>query len=157
MLRVAQTQDQVWGGYIRPMASIGFTNLRGDGVTESGAGPISLTIKESEQTHVWSRLGFELGRVFHLPSDYRMFLKGKFGFQYYITDGETDVYSGLLGAPSGIDPMRVGIDLNDTHGFGSLGLEFINSKECSIGIEYGTILHKYSRLDRWDVGVRIPF
>ncbi|MFD2157641.1 hypothetical protein ACFSW8_01875 [Rubritalea tangerina] len=157
MLRVAQLQDQVWGGYLRPMAALGFTHLRGDGVTENGAGPISLTIQESEQTHVWSRLGLELGRVFDIPSDFRLQVSGKLGFQYYITDGATDVYSGLLGAPVGISPMRVGIDLNDTHGFGSLGLQLINSKEYAIGVEYGTILHKYSRLDRWDVGVRIPF
>ena len=156
MLQVSHTftTDE---GYIRPAAGVGFTHLMADKAMETGAGALNLQLQDYDETHVWARLGLEVGRTFNLKSGNRLNLHGDLGFQHYLTDGQTTARAGLEGAPAGVDPMAVEIDLNEAHGYGSIGLEVITPMGVSVGLDYSTILDSHSSVDRWDFSISIPF
>ncbi|MBT8045250.1 MAG: autotransporter domain-containing protein, partial [Verrucomicrobiae bacterium] len=156
MLQVSHTFT-TGEGYIRPTAGVGFTHLMADHAMETGAGALNLQLEEYDETHVWARLGVGLGRTFTLKSGNRINLHGDLGFQYYLTNGNTMARARLEGAPDGVDPMAVEIDLNKAHGYGSIGVEWMNRNGVSIGLDYSTILDSHSTVNRWDFGVRIPF
>lgn len=82
---------------------------------------------------------------------------GNFGFQYYIAGAETDARAKFAGAPTSVAPMEVGIDMNESHIFGALGIELLTIKDLSVGVEYSTAFDQHSNVNRWDLRARVPF
>ena len=142
--------------YLRPTLDGGVTRLMADDATESGGGPTSLTLENYTETHVWVRPSVKFGNLHSFDSGLKLHVYAELGLQYYLTDEHTDVIAGFTGAPANVSPMVVPIDLG-SYAHGTVGVELINSKNASIGLEYGKVVDENYDIDHWNLRLNVPF
>lgn len=123
------------GIYCKPMLDFGLTYLQADAATESGAGATSLVLEDYQETKTWIRPAVEFGTDISLEGGHTLHAYGNLAYNLFLGQSHTDVKAGLLGAPEGIDPMDVPIDLGSIYS-GSVGVDFILKNGVQFGIEY---------------------
>ncbi|MEO6787472.1 MAG: autotransporter outer membrane beta-barrel domain-containing protein [Chthoniobacteraceae bacterium] len=155
MLRVSHefTRD---GFYLRPKVDVGMTHLNARPGSESGAGAISLQLGSYQETHAWIRPAFGVGDVFTLRSGARVHLHAEVDYQYYLSGKYTYVRASFAGAPTGVSPMDVPIEvgsfLNTT-----VGMDLITNKNVTFGVQYKKSIDKHYDMDLVSFKVSIPF
>ena len=142
---------------MNPTVGVGITRLMMGGASESGAGALNLVLPEHNENHVWSSLGLDMGGSHDFGNGLKLQVRAQAGFQYFLTGGETDAIATFEGAPAGVDPMRVGIGIDRSHGYGSIGLDLINRYNATFGVDYSTIMDRRSSIRRVNFRVRMPF
>ena len=142
--------------YLRPTLDAGVTHLMVDNAIESGGGPTSLVLEADNETHVWLRPSVQFGNLHTFESGLTLHLYAELGLQYYLTDEHTEVIAGFTGAPAGVSPMVVPIDLG-SYAHGTIGVELINSKRGSLALEYGKVIDENYDIDHWNLRLNVPF
>jgi hypothetical protein len=142
--------------YIRPAFDLGLTYLNADGTTESGGGPTALELEDSSEVRSWIRPAVGMGNIHTFGSGLKLHLHAEFGFQYYLGDDHTGVKAGFAGAPAGVSPMNVPIDLGSNFE-ATIGVQLIDSDNASIGLQYGKIIDEDYDIDHWSLRLNVPF
>ncbi|QKQ27263.1 autotransporter outer membrane beta-barrel domain-containing protein [Candidatus Reidiella endopervernicosa] len=143
--------------YFRPQFDIGLTRVTSETANETGAGPLSLTFYEHDETLGWVRPAVDFGHEVEFNSGDRLRLSANLGAQFYIDEPTTSVWAGLEGAPDGIDPMIVAINLGDTTYHSSLSLDYLTRENYTVQLQYGMI--RSDRIDarRGMIKLSLPF
>ena len=107
--------------YLKPAIDFGLTRLNAKGTEEIGGGPTGLILGSNDESHGWVRPGVELGKEFALPGTARLRLHAEAGYLHYFEGGVTTAVAGFEGAPAGIAPMEVPVEIGSmaTYGIGS--------------------------------------
>jgi hypothetical protein len=141
--------------YFRPTLDLGLARLLSDSATESGAGATNLILEDYNENYAWVRPALRAGNIHSFGSGMKLHLYAEIGYQYHLTD-DTDAVARFQGAPDGVSPMEVPIDLG-SYFHGSVGVQLINSKNVSLGVEYGKVFDDDYDLDRWNLRLNVPF
>ncbi len=155
LLRVSHQFD-AGDSYFTPTMDLGAARLMADSSAETGAGATNLVLDEYSETHAWISPSLRFGNFINLDSGFKVRLHAELGLQYYLTDEHTTVEGGFQGAPQGVDPMGVPIDLG-SYAHGTIGVELISSKNVSIGVDYTKIIDDQYDIDRWNFRLNVPF
>ncbi len=143
--------------YLRPLLDLGVTYLMVESTDEKGAGGASLELESYNETHTWVRPALGMGYKHSLNAGIDMHLHANLGFQYYLSDSETEVHAGFAGAPAGVDTMNVPVELGQSYADGAVGVDLKINKQVNVGFQYSTIFDKDHDLDRYSVNLTIPF
>ena len=155
MLRVSHSFERC-GFYLNPMLDLGVTYLMPQFATETGAGATSLVLYDSSETHFWVRPAISVGDIAHIGRGMKLHTHIEAGYQKYFGSEHTDIVAGFSGAPSGVAPMNVPVELGALFQI-SAGIDLIAPNDVSLGIEYSKILDTHYDVDRVSVKVNIPF
>ena len=122
--------------YLRPILDAGISQLEVGPASEEGAGAVGFVFDEHNESHFWFRPAIEIGKEYSVTPDYTMRLIMNLGVQKYINGHTTAVRTWFAGAPMGIDPMSVEMNLGDPNYGGRLALEIFSSNDFSAQIYY---------------------
>jgi hypothetical protein len=135
---------------------LGLTKLIVNDAAERGAGATSLELASHSEVHTWMRPSVKVGTQHVLTSGTRMKMYADFGVQYYFSAPETRAVAGFAGAPDGVAPMQVPIDLGKSTLDGSVGIDFLTMDKVSLGFEYSTDFSGGYDNERWSLNLRAP-
>lgn len=121
--------------YWKPVVDVGLTRLHARSAEESGGGATGLLLGAYDETHAWVRPGVELGREFALGGNARLRLHAEAGYLHYFAGDETSVAARFQGAPAGVSPMEVPIDLGSMASYG-IGSTLILAEDARISVIY---------------------
>ncbi|MEO7098365.1 MAG: autotransporter outer membrane beta-barrel domain-containing protein, partial [Luteolibacter sp.] len=155
MIRVSREID-AGDFYLKPTVDFGVVRLMAESASETGAGATDLVLKDSTEIHAWINPALRLGTIHTFGSGLKLHLHAEVGLQYYLGDENTEAVAGFAGAPAGVDPMGVPIDLG-SYAHASVGVELINSDNLSLGLEYGKIIDEQYDIDHWNLRLNVPF
>ena len=157
LLRVAHEFNKDGKAYLRPLFDLGMTYLSADRAIETGAGGPNLLIEDYEETYFWMRPALRFGYQHPFANAWKIQLHAGIGFHYYFSEEETQVVAGFAGAPAGVEPMDLLIELNQSYAFGGIGVDLLTSKDLSVGLYYNTITGDRFDQDMWGAIMKIPF
>ena len=155
MVRVSHEFDK-GEAYLKPTVDFGVVRLMAESASETGAGATDLVFEDSTEIHAWINPALRLGTIHTFASGLKVHLHAEVGLQYYLGDENTKAVAGFAGAPAGVDPMGVPIDLG-SYAHASVGVELINSDNVSLGLEYGKIVDEQYDIDHWNLRLNVPF
>ncbi len=121
--------------YIKPMLDVGATRLNAKSATETGAGATNLVLGDYNGTSAWVRPAIEFGKVIPLQAGAQLRLHAELAYQHYFTGEHTDVTAGFTGAPRGVAPMEVPINIGSL-GSITLGADLLLANDVTIGLDY---------------------
>lgn len=145
--------------YLRPVADLGYNHLKGNRAAEFGAGALNLEMPEFSENHVWVRPALDGGFQFEVSDDKDLVLRlyGSLGMQFYLSDPETSVTAGLQGAPAGVSPMFVPVELGQSQGQATIGIALTQFELFSVGLSYTKFLSQHRDVDIWSVNMAVAF
>ncbi|MFD0892672.1 hypothetical protein ACFQ5Q_03490 [Luteolibacter ambystomatis] len=144
------------GLYIKPMIDFGASRLSAESATETGAGATSLVLGHYNETHAWVRPAIEFGKVIPFQSGAELRLHAEVAYQHFLTPDHTDVIAGFAGAPRGVAPMDLQVQLGSV-GSVSFGADVIFVNEVSVGIDYTKAFAQNYDLDSVNLKVSTTF
>ncbi|HEY1048431.1 MAG TPA: autotransporter outer membrane beta-barrel domain-containing protein [Prosthecobacter sp.] len=139
-----------------PRVDVGVTHLSAQNATESGADAISLYLHDVQETHAWLRPAITIRKAIPVFRHAKLRIQAEFGYQYYLTGNDTYVKGGFTGAPGGVDPMNVPIDLGSMATL-SVGAQLLMANDLSIGLYYTKALSQKYKLDLVNLRVNKDF
>jgi hypothetical protein len=143
--------------YIRPSLDYGIARVSTDSVEETGAGSLSLSLKGRKKSHSWLRPGIEVGNEYQFDSGSRLRVHLNLGVRHFLDEPSTEVSAGFVGAPGGVAPMLIDIDLEETTYHGNIGLDFLTNDSFSLRLQYGVIRADSIDMDRGELKMVMPF
>ena len=155
MLRLSHEFNRS-GFYLKPLVDVGVTYLMPEIAKETGAGATSLVLGDYNETHFWIRPALELGHIAKLPLGLKLHSHVEVAYQKYLTEDQTYVSASFAGAPSGVSPMEVPLELGSLFQV-TVGFNVIAPNDVSVGIEYSKIIDSNYDVDRVSFKVNIPF
>ncbi len=141
---------------VRPRVDVGITRLAAYGATEEGGGATSLDLRDYSEMHAWVRPAITIRKAIPVFREAKLRIQAEFGYQYFLTGNDTHVRSGFTGAPGGVDPMDVPIDLGSM-AILSVGAQLLLANDLSIGLYYTKALSENYKLDLWNLRVAKEF
>ncbi len=142
---------------ITPRVDLGVTHLTMREATEAGAGATSLNLVDNQENHAWVRPAITIRKAIPIFRDSaKLRFHAEAGYQYYLTGNDTYVRASFVGAPGGVDPMNVPIDLGSMATL-SIGAQLLLANDLSIGIYYTRAFSQKYKLDLWNVRVAKDF
>jgi hypothetical protein len=142
--------------YLRPLLDVGLTQLRARGAQEEGTGGSNLRFESYNESHTWLRPAVEIGKEFKVGAESFVRLNLSINAQKYIDGSATDVNTQLAGAPSGIAPLSVGMDLGAPLYGSKLGVEFFNTENLLFQLYYGSNNYDHSDIRSMNLRFQIP-
>jgi hypothetical protein len=138
---ITNVLDYTWnvdtaGLSFQPSLNLGTSRLSYGDMTEQGAGGQNAVIAGGDETHVWIEpaIGARYTANFVSGASLRTFVR--IGVLQYVYGTSTGVRAGLEGAPDYADDMRIGSDLDRTHGLGEAGLQYQAAGGFTLGLSY---------------------
>ena len=146
--------DYTWklssGGFsFQPSLNLGTSLLHHGSMTEEGAGSQNATLEAGSEFHVWLEpaVGGQYVLGFGSGAELRTFVR--LGYLEYLSGTSTKVRAGLEGAPVGVQPMRIGSDLDREHWVGEAGMQWQGPEGLTVGFSYS---HRESELREGGAG-----
>ena len=97
--------------------------------------PASLALGSYNETSAWIRPAIEFGKVIPLEAGAQLRLHAELAYQYFFAGDHTDVTAGFTGAPRGVAPMEVPVDLGSMASI-TLGADLLLANDITIGLDY---------------------
>jgi hypothetical protein len=144
------------GLYCKPMLDFGVTRLNANSAHEEGAGPTNLELGSYDETHLWIRPAFEFGKDLTLEAGTRLHMYANVAYNCFLSQSHTDVVAGFKGAPEGVSPMKVPIDLGNIVS-ASVGLDLILTNNVQLGVQYTKALDEEYDVDVVNLKVSTSF
>jgi len=121
---------------LTPLVEFGALRMRSSGGRESGSDGLELDIRNLSDDHLWVRPGLEAAweRIFASGRSLRAYLQAS--LVSYLDGGETEVRSGLVGAPAGVEAMRIDMDLGDNQGIYGAGIDLVTPGNYAFQLRY---------------------
>ena len=138
------------------MVDFGVTDIMATNASEKGAGADGLVLENYDDGHLWARPAVALGEIFKFKAGVKLNLYGNIGNRWYLAGKNTYVTAALLGAPLGVAPMSVPINLGSLVE-STVGVELSSRNNISIGAEYSKTLGTYYDMSRFGFHLNIPF
>ncbi len=124
---------------VTPAITLGMSALRGDRLAETGtgwsAGGQNLVLNSGTQEHTWIEPSVAFGYEKSFSSKAALRAFARLSLIHFIAGHTSEVRAGFVGAPAGVDSMRVFSDLDRTHFLGQAGLELI-APRYSVSLAY---------------------
>ncbi|MEO7933116.1 MAG: autotransporter outer membrane beta-barrel domain-containing protein [Chthoniobacterales bacterium] len=155
MLRASHVFD-LRSFYLKPIIDVGYTYLMTNAATEKNGGATSLTLRNYDESHYWTRPALEFGNVFTFADRSTLRVYGVIDYQYYFQGRDTFVRAGFAGAPSGVSPINDPIEL-DSFFDATIGLEYITRKNIGFGVGYSKTFGDHYDRDLINVKFSVPF
>jgi hypothetical protein len=131
--------------YFRPGIDLGWTDISGDGIAESGAGPTALIVKGTDDAFLTSRVDLQLGSEFATDNQvlYRPFVRAAYT---HIHSGTTNEISAkLAGAPEEVPYFTQVTEVDDNYTSMSVGIDILMRENWILSFAYDRQM-----ADRWD-------
>ena len=131
--------------YVRTALDLGFSQIDADSVQEEGSGPLDLYIENSSQTHGWVQPSVRGGMDMKLSGGQTLRYYGGLGVQYYFRNEDAQVEAKLVGAPAGVAPLEMNVDIGETTFNTMAGIDLVFENE--ITVEFQLIYRQADELD----------
>jgi hypothetical protein len=154
----ANRDMSVWGGilrlgydydfesaYLRPAIDLGFSRIDADSVQETGSGPLDLHVDDNSQTHGWVQPSVRGGMDIKFSGGQVLRYYGSLGVQYYFQDEDARVVASLAGAPAGVAPLEMNVDIGETTVNTMAGVDLVFENELTL--EFQLIYRQADELD----------
>ena len=131
--------------YLRPALDLGFNRIDGGSVQEEGSGPLDLYIESSNQVHSWVQPSVRGGMDLKLSGGQILRYYGSLGVQYYFENEDTQVEAKLVGAPAGVAPLEMNVDIGETTVNAMAGIDLVFNNEMTL--EFQLVYRQADELD----------
>ena len=134
--RIKASYRQDYGSsYILPAMALDVIGTSADGYTETGAGSLSLTVGDSDETAVIFTPTLEAGRIYAMDRGNRLKLYGRVGASLSSID-QYQAPASFVGAPAGATPFLSSIAVPDTVGLISAGVQILGTGRMELDMRY---------------------
>jgi outer membrane autotransporter protein len=131
--------------YLRPGLDIGWTDVSGDKIDETGAGAAALRVGSTDDEYVTSRLDLQLGGEITAGNQmlFRPFVRAAYT---QIHSGTSNEITGrLAGAPDSVADFTQILEVDDNYTSIVLGIDILARQKWALSFAYNRQL-----ADRWD-------
>ncbi len=143
--------------HLRPSIDVGVLRLSAKAAHETGAGAQGLILPASTETHGWALPRLTAACEYTTPSGVGLRPFVSLGVQYLLNRPETEVRASLQGAPAGVDPMVLPIDLDNGALQVDAGIEIVATRGLAVQLGYRRLSARGVHADSGNIKATIPF
>jgi hypothetical protein len=121
---------------LTPAIDLGVAMLRGESMTESGAGAQNLELDEDSESYWWIEPSLSADVESTLASGNLLRAFARMGALYYLDSDTTEVVAGFAAAPPDVNSMRVYSGLDDWHFIAEGGFSLVASDRYTLSLSY---------------------